>query len=492
MAIVGVFGLTDEARGQGSVESDRAALEAFYHATDGPNWAFAGNWLSDAPLSEWLGVETDGQGRVRSLDLPIGHGVSGSIPAELGQLTNLRWLDLQGNQLSGPIPAELGQLTNLRGLDLQGNQLSGPIPAELGRLTNLTGLNLYLNQLSGPIPAELGQLTNLEWIRLWRNQLSGPIPAELGRLTNLVWLVLEYNQLSGPVPAELGRLTNLERLELTGNQLSGPIPPELGQLTNLEDFWLQENQLSGPIPAELGQLTNVTGLALHQNQLSGPIPAELGQLINLEGLGLSDNQLSGSIPPELGNLNQIVELLIDGDTGLCLPPAIQETAFGRLAVDAGVPLCDAAAPPTPKAPAAVQQAVNDAIAAATNGGGLRTGGAPVTVPLDALFTFTSSAARQVTYRGVTFSASSTAPGVVAASTTAEGPGVVLTPGADAGAATVNVNAWPEGEPAAVPLASVSFEVEVHTAVPALPAAASALLALLLSGAALRRRRTRRG
>ena len=64
LAIAGVLGLSDEARGQGSVESDRAALEALYHASDGPNWAIAWNWLSDAPLGEWFGVTIDGQGRV--------------------------------------------------------------------------------------------------------------------------------------------------------------------------------------------------------------------------------------------------------------------------------------------------------------------------------------------------------------------------------------------------------------------------------------------
>jgi hypothetical protein len=34
-------------------------------------------------------------------------------------------------------------------------------------------------------------------------------------------------------------------------------------------------------------------------------------------------------------------LFIDNDTGLCLPASIQETAFGQLAVQGGVPLCTA-------------------------------------------------------------------------------------------------------------------------------------------------------
>jgi hypothetical protein len=41
------------------------------------------------------------------------------------------------------------------------NNISGPIPTELGNLTELVSLDLYLNKLSGPIPASLGNLGSL-------------------------------------------------------------------------------------------------------------------------------------------------------------------------------------------------------------------------------------------------------------------------------------------------------------------------------------------
>ena len=262
--------------------------------------------------------------------------------------------------------------------------------------------------------------------------------------------------------------------------LSGPIPAELGRLTSVSALWLSDNQLSGPIPSELGSLTGLRGLGLGGNQLTGRIPAELGNLTSLAALELHDNQLTGQVPAALGELTSLQHLRVDTTTGLCLAPDFDlASPFAMLS---GLSVCTTDPPgtPTPKDPAAVQTAVNDAIATATNGEGLRTGGAPVTVPLDALFTFPSSAASSVTYAGTTFSVSSSAPGVVSVLTTDAGPGVVLTPGADAGTATVTVDARPEGQPAAAPTASVMFEVEVHTAVPALPAVAVALLALLLA------------
>ena len=53
----------------GSVASDRGALVALYEATDGPNWVNNDNWLTDAPLGEWYGVETDSSGRVVRIEL---------------------------------------------------------------------------------------------------------------------------------------------------------------------------------------------------------------------------------------------------------------------------------------------------------------------------------------------------------------------------------------------------------------------------------------
>ena len=308
LAFVDLYGQT--VQDMGSVEGDRAALVAFYNATNGPEWKDNTNWLSDKPLGEWFGVSTDAQGRVDTLRLYY-------------------------NDLSGPIPVELGNLNNLTVLNLGSNRLSGPIPVELGNLTNLTVLNLVSNQLSGPIPVELGNLTNLTYLYLNINRLSGPLPVELGNLTNLTELNLASNQLSGPIPVELGNLTNLTVLDLWFNGwLSGSIPVELGNLTNLTVLDLSGNQLSGSIPFELGNLTNLTRLSLGNNQLSGSIPVELGNLTNLTRLWLGNNRLSGPIPVELGNLTNLTELYLSGYSVLCLPESLQSWAQA-LSGDAG-------------------------------------------------------------------------------------------------------------------------------------------------------------
>ena len=191
-------------------EADRAALVALYESTDGPNWIDNTNWLTDAPLGEWYGVETDESGRVVELDLSgrwdretraeTRHGLTGPIPPELGNLSNLQRLTLYWNRLSGPIPPELGQLDNLRSLSLSQNRLQGRIPPELGSPGELQHLSLDSNLLTGPVPPELGNLTELRQLQIYRNNLSGPIPPELGGLANLRTLELYENGLSGPIP----------------------------------------------------------------------------------------------------------------------------------------------------------------------------------------------------------------------------------------------------------------------------------------------------
>ena len=64
-------------------------------------------------------------------------------------------------------------------IDLSGNQLTGSIPSEIGCLTNLTYLDLYNNQLTGEIPSEIGNLTRLYSLRLYDNLLTGDIPQEV-------------------------------------------------------------------------------------------------------------------------------------------------------------------------------------------------------------------------------------------------------------------------------------------------------------------------
>ena len=155
-------------------------------------------------------------------------------------LTLIKTIELWGDFYS---------IENTTNLSLQDNQLTGEIPPEMGNLTLLTDLYLQGNQLTGLSP-EIGNLTILSKLYLYSNQLTGEIPPEIGNLTHLTGLLLYDNQLTGTIPTEIGNLTNLEVLYLSDNQLTGEIPESICNLVDNNCFiFIYNNQLCPPYPS---------------------------------------------------------------------------------------------------------------------------------------------------------------------------------------------------------------------------------------------------
>ncbi|MBR5465565.1 MAG: redoxin domain-containing protein [Alistipes sp.] len=102
----------------------------------------------------------------------------------------LMYLSLGGNAFECEIPEWIGTLTELRALHwgdagFHGNQrmgLVGSIPASIGNLTNLEQLSLDWNRLTGEIPESLGNLKKLQSIILNANILYGNMPASVMQL----------------------------------------------------------------------------------------------------------------------------------------------------------------------------------------------------------------------------------------------------------------------------------------------------------------------
>ncbi len=277
--------------------AERNALKAIYNGTGGGHWLNRTAWLGlTGSECTWAGVQCNtARTTVTALDLSE-NGLTGKLPASLGNLANLQSLDLEGNSISGPLPSTVGKLTQLQALHLALNQISGALPRELGNLSKLQILDLPFNRITGALPMEIGKLVNLQILDLGGNQISGVLPAQLGTLRSLTYLDLSGNRLTGAIPAALGTLAKLQTLYLDANQLSGPIPAALGSLAALGALGLSDNQLTGRIPRELGNLANLMFLNLEMNQLGGAVPPELGNATSLIGLLLSANRLGGTIP----------------------------------------------------------------------------------------------------------------------------------------------------------------------------------------------------
>lgn len=281
----------------------KAALMALYTATDGANWTSNTNW-GVGNATSWVGVVTDLGCNVTELNLQFNNLV-GSIPPEIGDLTELTTLRLSSNQLNGSLPDEITNLVNLEYLFLNNNDLSGALPATIGNMTSLKSIDTQVNEFSGPIPASLAACTDLRTLNLEGNQHTGSVPSFLGTDNiNLQSINLGFNQFDGIIPSELGNLGNLSFLSLAENDLFSVIPSELGDLGQLTLLDLSRNFLSGTLPPELGNLTNLVSLQLWQNAIIGNVPATFNNLVNLQELNLNMNNLDG-LPANWSALTQL-------------------------------------------------------------------------------------------------------------------------------------------------------------------------------------------
>jgi len=172
--------------------------------------------------------------------------LSGKLNSNIKYLHNLKRLHLEGGNF-GSIPKEIGLLTNLEFLWLPHNELTGTISGEIGKLTKLKSLNLNGNKLQGQLPAEIGDLSLLENMELYNNQLDGTIPTTLARLSRLENLWLNKNRLTGTIPQSLGNLGKLHNLVLADNRLVGKVPA-LTNSQNMKSLYLLSPGICGLSP----------------------------------------------------------------------------------------------------------------------------------------------------------------------------------------------------------------------------------------------------
>ncbi len=294
------------------LQRDSLALLALYEATDGANWT--NTWALDQPVSTWYGVTLDTEGcSVVCLDLDgnpdcqigslSGNNLVGFVPEEIGDLIELRYLNLSFNDLSGPLPDSIGKLVKLESLNLASNSLGGVLPPSIGDMIQLKEIYLYDNNFGGQIPAQLGLLENLEYLNLNANILNNLIPAELGQLSNLVYLFLDDNGLMGQLPSELGNLHNLQTISCSNNSLTGTIPANFGNMLSLNSLDLSDNYLEGCYPTSLCWLDLDLGLGNFNCENNPDLP-QSGSTDGFAAFcnGTANDCESGDDCPSLGNI----------------------------------------------------------------------------------------------------------------------------------------------------------------------------------------------
>ena len=213
---------------------------------------------------------------LRTIDLKHNSGLKGEIPRGFSQMSHLKVLKLsRANGLNLTNFLAYG-FESLEHLDMSFAAISS-FPAGIFSLSNLKYLNLEGNSLRAPIPTEVGLLNKLEHLLLRDTALhNATIVSELGLLSKLLSLDISGTFMVGSLPTELGVLTKLSDLRLEQiSYLTGPIPSQLGELTDLEFLHLSETDITGTIPTELALLTHLKSLALYNTDLTGAVPEQI-------------------------------------------------------------------------------------------------------------------------------------------------------------------------------------------------------------------------
>ncbi|XP_034074266.1 lumican isoform X1 [Gymnodraco acuticeps] len=192
-----------------------------------------------------------------------------------------QYLFLQGNNISSLSSSFLANVTDLRWLILDHNQLQSDTLGQIG-LQNQTELcylfanHNHLRSVPSALPAGLKQL------RLAHNQISSISPGALKNLHNLTLLLLQGNKLQTITEGDFKGLVSLNLLDLSSNLFSA-VPRHLSP--SVEQLYLSNNTLS----------------ALNEDSFVG--------FFNLKYLRLSNCSLrSGVIHQKVFNFSSLVEL----------------------------------------------------------------------------------------------------------------------------------------------------------------------------------------
>jgi hypothetical protein len=197
--------------------------------------------------------------------------LSGNLSIGVNSIGNFYlWrVDLSNNLYSGEIPTSgfLNNLTPVRYLYLDSNQLSGNIPAELGNHAEIVELNLSDNQLSGNIPSSFSNFVYAQAINLKKNNLSDSIPSGLGNLHRLKRLQLSFNNFTGNIPSSFINLKKLRTLDVNYNLLSGTLPSFLDSMLSLKRLKILDNYYNFDGLEQLVQQNNLDTLKYKRQRL---------------------------------------------------------------------------------------------------------------------------------------------------------------------------------------------------------------------------------
>ena len=201
------------------------------------------------------------------------------------KLANLKVLNLYENQLTSLKGIGILASTPVEDINLGFNHLSN-IPLEFGNLSTIKTLWLDDNQLE-TFPICLCSIPGLEVLRLTGNRITN-IPQSVAVLVNLKTLAVDNNNIA-EFPTGILHLPKLEHLWLRQNRLT-VLPDNIDELTKLKTLSVSSNLLK-VLPDCLSGMHSLINIYANGNNLV-TVNADLCLLPNLKEVNLANNQLT--------------------------------------------------------------------------------------------------------------------------------------------------------------------------------------------------------
>ncbi|CDY42129.1 BnaC05g40900D [Brassica napus] len=258
------------------------------------NTEFLSSWDPQTDCcTSWTGIECT-NGRVTLFSMANYRTLYGQIPDQIGDLLELRTLEMSHMKLTGNIPRTITKLKHLVFIFLLWNKLSGPIPDYISELKSVTFLDISFNKFTGPIPGWLTQMPKLQTFQADNNSLTGPVPNSFGSFVGSVPnLFLKNNKLSGKIPESLSKM-DFQAVVLKGNGFTGDGSMFFGGNKRTVQVDLSRNLFEFDL-SKIKFGKSLAMLDLSHNRIFGTLPRELTQL-HLERFNISYNRLCGKIP----------------------------------------------------------------------------------------------------------------------------------------------------------------------------------------------------
>lgn len=317
---------------------DYRALKKIHEALDGKNWYYQGdewpvgsNWDFDKDIDLWgsqPGVKLLDNGRVALISLS-GFGISGDMPAALGELTALEEL-------------YLGNHNETNFLDQDPTVQFGTTSANrMARHSEYLNKTHVLTQFSEPIARGMKEKgVSIPEIALYDTMTEKDIFDARGNMRikpmQDVLPGVKTNNLTS-LPAEISKLKNLRILFIANTALT-ELPDELAQCEEITDLEIYNCPDMKNFPTVISQLPKLTSANLSANPQWNDVNEGLRSL----GTGLSAKSLQiiylnecslTVLPAEINNMKKLGMLSVASNKIHTIESAYPDISFVQLFLD---------------------------------------------------------------------------------------------------------------------------------------------------------------